>query len=400
MRRVLFVAEAVTLAHVTRSLALSRALDPAAYEVCHAWDPRYNGLTGAPPRAYLPIRTIPAARFARALARGTPLYRGSDLRRYVADDLALIERFRPDVVVGDFRLSLDVSARLAGVPYLAVTNAYWSPYARVLPPVPDITLTRLVGVRLAQRLFDRGREAVSRWHGGVFRELRRRHGLPPGPADVRDAYTRADTTLYADLPELVPVAGLPATHRFVGPVTWSPDLPCPPWWDGLPADRPVVYVTPGSSGRAPLLARVLRALAGLPVTVVAATAGRPAPPRVPANARVAAMLPAAKMLPRARLAIGNGGSPSAYQALAAGVPVLGICDNLDQYLNMSLVERAGAGWLLRGGRASGAAIRAAVRRALAAESARVRAGELATAIEKHDTPARFRAALEPVSGPA
>ena len=392
MRRVLFVAEAVTLAHVTRTLTLSRMLD--GYQVCRAWDPRFNGLTGEPPGPYVPIHTIPRARFAAALARGTPIYRGSDLSRYVADDLALIERFRPDVVVGDFRLSLDVSARLAGVPYLTVTNAYWSPSATVLPPVPDIALTRLVGVRLAQRLFDSGRDAVGRWHGRAHRELRRRYGLSPGASDVREAYTRADVTLFADLPELVPLSG--DGHRFIGPVTWSPDLPAP----ALPADRPVVYVTLGSSGRAPLLGRVLSALADLPVSVVAATAGAPVPSRVSANAHVATMLPAAAILPRARLAIGNGGSPSTYQALEAGVPVLGICDNLDQYLNMSLVERAGAGWLLRGGRASVTAIREAVRRALTDESALGRAGELAVAIEKLDTPARFRAAVSAPDGTA
>ena len=36
-----------------------------------------------------------------------------------------------------------------------------------------------------------------------------------------------------------------------------------------------------------------------------------------------------------RLVVCNGGSPTSHQALLAGVPVLGIPDNLDQVLNMS-----------------------------------------------------------------
>lgn len=38
-----------------------------------------------------------------------------------------------------------------------------------------------------------------------------------------------------------------------------------------------------------------------------------------------------------------GGSPSSYQSLAEGVPVLGICSNLDQFLAMGRVEKAEAG---------------------------------------------------------
>jgi UDP:flavonoid glycosyltransferase YjiC (YdhE family) len=47
--------------------------------------------------------------------------------------------------------------------------------------------------------------------------------------------------------------------------------------------------------------------------------------------------------------ITNGGSSTGYQALAAGVPVLGIPSNLDQYLAMQAIERAGAGVTLRSG---------------------------------------------------
>lgn len=41
-RRILFVAEAVTLAHVVRPFALAQSLDPSRYEVHFACDPRYN----------------------------------------------------------------------------------------------------------------------------------------------------------------------------------------------------------------------------------------------------------------------------------------------------------------------------------------------------------------------
>jgi UDP:flavonoid glycosyltransferase YjiC (YdhE family) len=390
VKRVLFIAEAVTLAHVARCVTLARALDPAAYQVHAAWDPRYDHLIGAQPFPRGEVWTIPGRRFAAALARGTPIYRESDLVRYVTEDLALLDRVRPDVVVGDFRLSLDVSARLAGVRYLAIANAYWSRYAQVRPPVPDITLTRLTGVTVGQRLFDRGAPAVSAWHARAFRRLRSRYGLPPDVADIRDVYTRGDETLFADVTELVPMAELPDGYHFLGPVPWSPPVADPVWWDSLAADRPVVYVTLGSSGRGDLLPLVLDALADLPVCVVAATAGRRAPSRVPANAHVAALLPGDRAADRAAVVVGNGGSPTSYQALAAGKPVVGICHNLDQYLNMTLVERAGAGCLLRAGRLSRSLVQRAVARALDDDTMRARAADLGRVITGYHSTERFR----------
>jgi hypothetical protein len=35
---------------------------------------------------------------------------------------------------------------VAGVPYLTVTNAYWSPYARQRFPMPELPLSRRIGV--------------------------------------------------------------------------------------------------------------------------------------------------------------------------------------------------------------------------------------------------------------
>ena len=137
--RVLFFAESVTLTHPARAVTLAQSLDPARYEVRLVCDPRYLALfdeLGFPVR---PIRSIKSHVFQDRLANGDPLYTAAELHDYVQADLRVMTEWKPDLVVGDFRLSLSVSARLAGVPYVTMTNAHWSPYARPRFVVSDMT---------------------------------------------------------------------------------------------------------------------------------------------------------------------------------------------------------------------------------------------------------------------
>jgi UDP:flavonoid glycosyltransferase YjiC (YdhE family) len=346
---ILLVAEAVTLAHFARIAALAKALDATRYDVVVASDPRYAALEPSG-RAFHPLRSIPSDAFAQALARGKPLYDVESLSRYVEDDLALLDRVKPDLVVGDFRLSLAVSAPLRHIPYAAVVNAYWSPYAEIAYPVPDLAMTRILGVPLAQKLFDWVRPFAFALHARPLNQVRRRYGLPSLGRDLRTVYSWGDYTLYADVPELVPMKTLPTNHRHLGPPLWSARTPLPEWWDRLPQDRPVVLLTLGSSGRADLLPLALSALADLPISVVAATAGRVGLAAVPANAFVADYLPLDRAAERCSLVICNGGSLTTYQALASGKPILGLCANMDQLLNMNAIERLGAGLSLRAAR--------------------------------------------------
>jgi UDP:flavonoid glycosyltransferase YjiC (YdhE family) len=210
-------------------------------------------------------------------------------------------------------------------------------------------MLKFTGVKLGQRLFDWVSPFAFRYHALPLNQLRKQYGLPPLGLDLRRVYTDADYTLYADIQELVPTYGLPDSHRYLGALLWSPAVPLPDWWDNLPNDKPVVYVTLGSSGQGRLLPMVLRALANLPVTVIAASAGKGVPADVPRNAYVADYLPGEAAAKRAALVVCNGGSPTSYQALANGKPVIGIPANLDQNLNMQYIHQAGAGLLIRAG---------------------------------------------------
>ncbi|MGV7852838.1 glycosyl transferase family 1, partial [Mycobacterium kansasii] len=78
-----------------------------------------NTLLGPMPFPYHPIHTIPSDRFLGNLTQGR-FYAARTLRRYVEEDRKVLAEIAPDLVVGDLRVSLSASARLAGIPYIAI----------------------------------------------------------------------------------------------------------------------------------------------------------------------------------------------------------------------------------------------------------------------------------------
>jgi UDP:flavonoid glycosyltransferase YjiC (YdhE family) len=358
-KTVLFMAEAVTLAHVARPYVLARGLDPEHYRIIFAADRRFDKLFDFAGMQREAMESVPSERFMRALAKGSPLYDKSTLKGYVEADLALLERTQPDLVVGDFRLSLSVSARLYSVPYATVSNIYWSPFAEQGYPVPDLPLTRVLGVSLAQRLFDIVRPMAFAQHTIPLNRVRREYGMASLGRDLHKTYTDADHVFYADTPDLFEHRTLPENHQFLGPLLWSADTPLPPWWDQIDPNRPIIFATMGSSGKKALLSGVIEALAPTDTQVLVAAAGASVPQRLPPNVWVADFLPAREVVARATLLVCNGGSPTSQLALAAGIPCIGIATNLDQFLNMSALERCGLGILLRADTFKPAQLRAA-----------------------------------------
>lgn len=394
--RVLFFAEAVTLAHVARPVTLAQALDPQQFEVHLAHHPRYRQHLGELPFIEHDIASISPQQFMQALAAGTPLYDLPTLQAYVEEDLKLIADVQPDIVVGDFRLSLAVSAELAAVPYVALTNAYWSPYSKQDYVVPELPLTRILGTTLGQWVFSMGRPIAFALHCLPMHRLRRSYGLPSLGFNLRRVYTHANYTLYADIPELYYLHNLPPQHRFIGPLVWSPSDARPDWWQDVPQGLPIVYVTLGSSGKASLLPELIAALGEVEVIALVSTAGAPVPTVAPANVYLAPYLPGEEAVKLASLVICNGGSPSTHQALIHGVPVIGVANNLDQYLNMAAIVKAGAGCVLRAGRCDSRKLVHAINRMLADSVCREAARALAVRFGAYNAADRFAHLIDEV----
>ena len=387
------MAEMVTLAHLARPLSLLQTAQAGGWDCVLACAEHGRRFLGSASGTWRPLTSLDPATFSQRLNKGRPVYTAAELSAQVQDDLSVIEAVQPALVIGDFRLSLSVSARLSGVPYATVTNTYWSPHALdqavVLPVLP---WTRYAPLGLAQQVFDRIHPKVFAQHCRPLNAVRQSYGLRALAPDLREVYTDADYVLCADAPSLFPLRAGATNHWPLGPVLWSPPVPVPSWWEQLPTDRPLVYVTLGSSGNAGLLAGVIDALATLDVTVIVATAGAVLPPRRWPRVWACDFLPGNIAAARAALVVCNGGSPTSQQAVNAGVPVLGICGNMDQFLNMRGLARAGLGLALRADRLSGPRLARAA--ATLINSDRQRAAQRAALHSGPDYQQRFLAFLD------
>ncbi|MEM6579624.1 MAG: nucleotide disphospho-sugar-binding domain-containing protein [Pseudomonadota bacterium] len=388
VRSILFVAEANSLAHVVRPLVLAKSLNPHDYDIHFACAPGFEFVLEDTGFTFHSIQSMSVQEFIDRLAVGGRLYNYERLSSYIREDRALIRRVKPDLVIGDFRLSLSVSAPAENVGYLAICNAHWSPFAKQQFPIPEHPLVDIFGPRVGQVLFNIGRPVAFRHHLAPLNRHRRENHLPKF-ASLGAAYTQGDATLFCDVPGLVPTKGLPDTHHYIGPIVWSPDMPLPDWWHQIEDDRPTIYVTLGSTGQATILPDLIASVAQLQVNLVIATAGRRELQTLPDRVYCEEYLPGIEAAKRSALVICNGGSATAYQAISQGTPVLGIASNMDQFFTMGYIEKFGAGRLLRAGQANGRLIASLVREMLASTILNQKAQALADEFSRYRAIDRF-----------
>lgn len=177
---------------------------------------------------------------------------------------------------------------------------------------------------------------------------------------------------------------LPAHVRFTGPAmepatgAWTS-----PWPEHNTDPLVLISFSTTYMRQDALAARVLQAVAGLPVRALLTTG--PALDvtglEVPDNARVVPFAPHAAVLPHAALTVTHCGWGTTTASLAAGVPMVCIPDARDQPDNAARVVEAGAGIRLRRS-ASAARIRAAITTVLGDPSLTTGAQRMALALNR------------------
>jgi UDP:flavonoid glycosyltransferase YjiC (YdhE family) len=387
--KILLVAENVTLAQVVRLVALGRRLGPEfqVHFACSEFDPLVFDDT---PFIRHTLLTAPKDKLFRAMEQGKPLYDKRTLRDYVRADVELLERVRPDLVVGDFRMTLSSAAQLVQIPCATLINAYFSPFAqRDSYPVPDHPILNWLGEEMTAKYFPIALPRVFAHFTAPLNAVRAELGLLK-LSGMLEMLTHGDFTLYPDDPRLTPVDALPATHWMLGPVLWSPNVALPAAIAERVATRPLIYITLGSSGRTSAMQPLLEAVSTLDIDAVVATAGRVNLATLPINVQCYEFVPGDELTRRAAAVVCNGGSTSGYQALAAGKPVLALPSNFDQFLATQAMVNAGAALEVKARTATPEALRSALQRLLADPALTVAAQRVATWFAEHDAYDNFR----------
>jgi UDP:flavonoid glycosyltransferase YjiC (YdhE family) len=395
LKKILFVAENVTLAHATRLIVLASAIDQTKYEIIFATGKSVAHLVESAGFNCTIIPTLNSETFVNRLAKGNRIYTFEELKHSVETDLNLIQKTKPDLIIGDFRITLGISAPLSKIPYISVNNAYWSPFSTITRPFPELKLmTSILGVFLSKCIFRLIHPLLFKIHLIPFNKLRKFYGLKPVKS-LQEAYTYGDWTLYADIPPLAPTSTLPINHQYIGPVIWSPDMPLPDWWHEIDLkNNPLVYLTLGSSGNIKTIDTILNTLSKMPVTVVVSTANRFEKKDFGENIYFANYLPGQKMAELASLVICSGGSAPVYQALASGTPVIGIPSNMDQHLTMKVITKEGAGLSIRSDQVKESTIKKSLNDILNNERFLNNASRIKGLFDKYHAPTKFNTLIE------
>lgn len=370
--RALLIPSGIGFAHLGRLLLIADALRRGGHDVAFAYGGQHGELITGLGHPWLPIADVELGAgdvFERGvLERYTP----GVIERCVQGELAAIEAFRPQVVVTDFRPTAPISTALAGVPHLAVLNAYATAAfdaARLLAE-PSARPLRYRLTRRAMRWFVRGQ---ARRFASDLNRAARQMGLP-GRRTLY-GYLGGEVSLLTDLPGFVPLARLPRHSFLTGPLIWEGlDRPYPP----LPPvefGQRRIYVTIGNTGSPALIDTVVEAFGGRREYQVIVTTGAYVPPggRLAENIHAFRFLPGSAVMQQSDVVVHGGGNGTTYQCLANGLPSVVVPSNNDQIIAARLARYHGVGVPLSLRDLSAGRLARAVEHVLAREAFRAQA---------------------------
>ena len=344
--KIVAVANAHALAHVSRLLEVAKVLRARGHEILFAGDGKYLEVVARDGFAAQNLPYVSVEQVVRVVRsqRLWELYPKEQFAGYLQAEHRLFEEFRPDLVLIDNRPTARTSAERLGIRTAAILNVHMSNHRRT----PFFSAANALGQRSLPGLdgLDRVENAIE---CALYDRLVMR-GLNEMRREMRLRRLRAyeheegDLTLFADVPEFNPVRALPPNAHFVGPLTWHNGLPPPRCVAQLSPGKPTVYLSLGSEGLEDLLVHLdVLARDGFQVVVATGAPDVAHDRRLPAGVFLEQYVNTDELLPYCDLVCCHGGNGTLYQALHFGLPVVVVATHQEQAYGGKRIRRLGLG---------------------------------------------------------
>lgn len=344
--KVLAIPNAHALAHVSRLLEVAKILRQRGHVVIFAGHGKYLKVAEWDGFTIHELPYIPVERLVQIVRsqRLWQLYPEKELENFIAAELQLYEKIRPDLVLLDNRPTAHTSAEKAGLKTAAVLNVHMSNYRQI----PFFSFTQLAkskhlaGLALADRLENK----IEYWLYdylvmGNLNRIRRRLGLRKIYAYEHE---EGNIALLADIPEFNPVTRLPLHARYIGPLTWRNTLPAPTCLDKLNPDQPTIYFSLGSEGLDELVAHLGELTRqGIQIVVAMGATDISAQTQPPDGVFLEQYVNTEILLPHCDLVCCHGGNGTLYQALWHGLPSVVVATHAEQHYGGKRIQQLGLG---------------------------------------------------------
>ena len=338
LKTFLIVAAGNSLSHVGKALALRAALVGKGHRVILAagrdftW--LFTWLGGISFEVVADVQETDHSSFPTI----SWFINGEVVRNCLLEEVALIEKIKPDVVVGIFRFTLKAAAKMVGVPFCALSCGcllpeleeplgFFSDDEGAVRQRENIDyFFRYVGTRLAR----------------AFKQL----GFSEAVTDGRWMLTGEKTLLW-DFPEFMPIQER-ADRVYCGPLDWHDwpfdDFDCTVLGGSA---KPLAVVSFGTCNASKyILQRVTENLLWLGYRVIISTAGQNGlswqMPRHP-DVQVVNMVSLPELFAQAALLVTHGGQLTIFSAIRAKIPILVMPFQPEQAHNAICLERIGCG---------------------------------------------------------
>ncbi|NUM58706.1 MAG: hypothetical protein HUU56_08755 [Bdellovibrionaceae bacterium] len=347
-KRILFISETVTMAHLIRPLTIAKGLSLADYDIHFAATkiPEFLIKDFSNFTLHQVQNGVSEADFLKAIAKGQHPYSKEILKEYVEEDLRLLYSIKPDIIVGDMRLSLHISSQLTHIPYINISNSTWDPSIELPTLIPDIPAVKYFGVKLTKQIFSLLRTKIFNNLATPFNETAKYYGVS-SYGSYYDVLTSGDYTLYTDLKSLVDLKKSNSSKFSIGALVYGLDSINLPQTKLPKKTNKRVILSLGSSGPSNKLEEMVTALSTLNIELIVATGGKKLSISPRSNVFIFDYIPMNEILKTADLLIFNGGSGSGYLALSNGVPLLCVPSNIDQHQFSYIIEKLGAASIIR-----------------------------------------------------